>query len=181
MGWTISSMSNVVGLLPQTEGRFFDSQITTSLSTFAMVANTLYGVPHSVPTTALHSNIGVEIQTASAAGKLIRLGIYRDNSGVPGSLFIDAGSVLADTSGAKLMSVGLYVPAGRYWLAVVSDGTPTLRAMTNYYPHLGFTSNTDTTFYSSWSVAFTFAALPDPFTGGGALASIAQPRLFLTH
>jgi len=63
----------------------------------------------------------------------------------------------------------------------VFDATPTVRALANAAGNplgcLGFTSGLDTGYHVGVTVAFTYAALPDPFTAGSALSTAAIPRI----
>lgn len=181
MAWnSSSSLGTVYGDIPHASGRFYDSRLQSSFTTVALVANTLYAQPFYVPRSTTYATIGIEVTTL-AVGKSVRLGIYNDNGGVPGSRVVDCGTVSTTTTGAKPITINQVLAAGWYWLAAVSDGTATLRAavQAGSLPSLGFTSGTDTTFHNGWSVAFTYAALPDPFTAGGALMTTAMYRILL--
>lgn len=163
-------------------GRLFNSSLGVGgVTTVAAVANTLYATPIFTPLAATVTVIGLEI-TAFAAGN-VRLGVYRDSNGVPGALLLDAGAVGTGTpNGFKSIgSLSQALTPGWYWLACVFDATPTVRALTasGSMHALGFTSGTDTTIHAGWSVAFTYAALPDPFTGGGALMTTNPPRVMI--
>lgn len=181
MGFEITNpLGTTFGDLPHASGRFYDSRIQSAFTTVALSANTLYGVPFYVPNTTTYTAIVVEVTTL-AGGKSVRLGIYNDSNGTPGTLVLDAGTVSAATTGGKTITISQQLTTGWYWLAAVSDGTPSLRALSqsNALPSLGFTSGTDVTNHVGWSVSFTFAALPSPFTGGGALLTTAPPRILL--
>ena len=165
---------------PHVSGRFYDSIIATgATTTLVLSVNTLYGVYFTVPKRATYVVLQLEVSSAAAAGKLLRLGIYNDSDGVPGSLVLDGGTVLADATGSRSVVISQVLNPGGYWLAVVSDGTPTVRAnnLTSGAHWHGFTSGTDVTVHMGWSVAFTFAALPTPFTAGGALMTVSAPKI----
>jgi hypothetical protein len=144
------------------------------------VANILYGIPFLVPETATYTSITIEVTTLKA-GSSLRLGIYRDSSGAPGALVLDAGVVSGATTGAKTIVISQQLTAGWYWLACLANDTPTIRALTatSSLQWLGYTSGTDVTTHAGWSVAQAYGALPDPFTPGGALTTIAAHRIML--
>ena len=181
MSWnTDTPIGQIVTSLPGSTGRYYDSRISTSYTTFTLVANTLYAVPFLAERTTTYTTIALEVSTL-ASSKSVRLGIYTDGGGVPNALILDAGTVSTTTTGAKTISISQVLSANWYWLAAVSDGTPGLRAISQTaIPMLGASSGTDTTIHVGWSVSFTYAALPNPFTGGGALMTTAAPRLMLS-
>jgi hypothetical protein len=180
MSWESDIALGIVsGRLPHATGRFYDSNITSTTTTFVLVANTLYAVPIMIPKTNTYTTESLEVSVL-AGGKTMRYGIYTDTNGAPNALVLDSGTTSAGSTGARSITISQQLTAGWYWMAVVCDGTPTVRALTTSpLPWLGFSSGTDTTFHAGWSVAFTYAALPNPFTGGGALMTTAAPRLML--
>lgn len=163
-------------------GRFYNTSLAiSSFTTLTVTANVLYATPIFTPLSATVSLIGVEVTTFATGN--VHLGMYKDSSGVPGALLFDAGAVSTGTANG-LKSIGSLAQAlnpGWYWLACVFDATPAVRAVTatSCLHQLGFTSGTDTTVHPGWSVAFTYAALPDPFTGGGALMTTNPPRVMI--
>lgn len=171
---TTSNPGQVFGDIPHIAGRFYDSRVNTTVGTIALAANTLYGVPFYVPQGNTYTALACEI-TTTQANSTVRMGIYNDGGGVPSTLVLDAGTVSAITTGGKTISISQYLPAGWYWLAAVSNTIPNVRAIvtTNALPSLGFSSGTDTVFHVGYSGAFTFGALPTPFTTGALMASHA--------
>lgn len=181
MGWEVNpSLGIITGGVPLATGRFYDSRFSASTTTLAISANVLYASPFYVPKTKTFTSINIEVTTLAAASS-IRLGIYSDTNGVPNALLLDAGTVSSASTGGKTIAISQSLPAGWYWLVGVGNGTPTLRALvaTSSVPQLGFTSGTDVTTHIGWSVAFAYAALPNPFTAGGALMTTAVPRFML--
>jgi len=171
-----------------TTGRFYSTPFINTLTTFAVAANTLYAIPILIPYPRTYTTIGIEV-TTFAGSTNARLGIYKDKylesgsaeGGYPSELVTDCGVISTGANGAQPISISQALDAGWHWLAIVSDGTPTLRAnsQATAIPYLGFTSGTDTNIYIAWSVAFTYGALPSPFTGGGALLNSAAPRVMI--
>ncbi len=176
------AIGQVVSGYPHATGRFYSSPLTIVLTTFTMVLDTLYAIPFLVPVTKTYTSLNIEV-TTQAAGKLGRMGIWQDSSGAPGALELDPAATISFTgTGVRSHVISHQLVAGNYWLGIVSDGGPVVRAVSNAsgacLASLGFTSGTDTTLHPGWSVALTFpSTLPNPFTGGGALATGALPRL----
>ena len=169
-------------LLDHASGRLYATPLAAgTATTVAMAANKLYSVPFLVWKPTTYTVIGLEMTSATAGN--FRLGIYNDGgSDAPGTLKLDAGAVaLGSAAGFKSIAISQLLNPGWYHLAVVSDAAPTVRASTaaNCLQWRGFTSGTDVTTKLIYSVAFTYAALPDPFTGGGALEAIAILRLMM--
>jgi len=167
--------------LPLVAGRFYPSLVNGtpgSGQTVVVTANKLYGqliwVPNLITATALIVQV-----TTGAAGN-VRLGIYNDSSGAPGSLLLDGGTTTTTAAAVKTITISQSLSPGLYWLAAVFDAAPTCRlaaGATNV--NLGFSSNTDTTLHMGVDVAFTYAALPNPFTAGSILSTVNHPRLLL--
>lgn len=154
-------------------GEYYLSHFITAFSSagVAIAANTLYAVPFLVARNITVDRIGLQV-AASAAGN-IRLGIYGDGTNLyPGALTLDAGTIDCSTTGAKVITINQALTRGVYWLAFVSDVTPTLYQVggAGRFGFLGGGANLQTT-NCSWSVSFTYAALPDPFTAGGSFDS----------
>jgi len=167
-------------------GRYYQTSLGVgALTTTALAANTLYATPIFIPALNTYTGIALEITVASAGN--FRFGIYNDGGGVPTSLVVDAGTLAHTLTGSKESAISQALPPGWYWLALVASTTPTVRtvAVAPSLPWLGYTSGTDPASggtsrnYVGWSVAFTYAALPNPFTAGGALMTTAVARLML--
>lgn len=181
MGWAINASQGLIAYdIPHVSGRFYDSRISGASSTFTIASGTLYGVPFQVPLTQTYATIGIEVTSLSAGAA--HLGIYKDSGGTPGSLVVDAGTINTGTTGAKNITINQSLTAAWYWLALLGNATPTFRGLSNgtsCFGWLGYTSGTDTTTHAMISVAQTYGALPDPFTGGFALTSGVALRLML--
>jgi len=183
MSWESQiSLGKVISGIPQRTGSYYGNPLITALTTQVMVADVFDAHPFLVPETHTFTSINIET-TAAAAGKFVRLGIYNDNDGIPDSLVLDAGAIsVALPIGAKFIVINQVLFAGWYWLAIVGDGTPTLRAGSNTsspLPWLGFTSGIDVTYHIGWTVAQAYGALPDPFTPGGTLMATRVIRIML--
>jgi hypothetical protein len=107
--------------LPYITGRYYSSFLAqTSGSTVGGKA-----VPYFVTKDQAFDRIAC-FCTTIGAGSTVRLGIFADNAGVPGTVVVDAGTV--DTSGAtgvKELTIAQTLTAGLYWLAAVPQGGTT--------------------------------------------------------
>jgi hypothetical protein len=155
---------------------------TVGSSTFVTSANVLYAVPIHISHDMTLAALVAQVTTGSAGA--VRMGVYNDSSGYPGSLVVDAGT--GDTTGTGTIEVATTqaLSRGKYWIAGVFSATPTLRRFngtaTNNVVAIGYTTAdptgaTDT--ITGVTVAYTYGALPSTFTGGGTyVASTAHPR-----
>lgn len=119
--------------------------------------------------------IAVYVATVGAAGTKCRLGIYSDNGLVyPGSLILDAGEVLTDTTGLKELNITQTLTRGLYWLVRLNNGTPALKSVpATSAISIGLFTDTDTT----WSIGpcvsragtFAYGVLPGTFPASGSV------------
>jgi len=166
---------------PHAGGRFYGNLCETVTTTLALTANILYAMPFFVPTTTPYTSISIEVSTLKA-GASIQLGIYRDSSGVPGALVLDAGNVSAAATGLKTIVIAQTLTPGWYWLVGLASDTPTVRAcsINSALRFLGSPTGLDVVNHVGWSVAQAYGALPNPFTAGGALLVGNAPRVMLS-
>lgn len=150
-------------------GQYVHLDLVQAAAAAAVLANTLYAIPINVPRKMTLDLLAIQV-TIGAADKSVRLGIYADGTNLyPGTLVLDAGAVGVATTGVKSIAISQQLTKGLYWLAFVSDGTPTV-ARSNLLALLLGISATEFTYWNhGWKVAHTYAALPDPFTAGGSL------------
>jgi hypothetical protein len=108
--------------------------------TVTVTANRLVGTFMLVPRDMTLSHLVIEVTSAAAAGKVARLGIYNVGDNLyPGSLLLDAGSVAVDSTGLKTLQIsgGQSLTRGIYFIAVISDGAPTIRQYSAAWSPLG--------------------------------------------
>lgn len=80
---------------------------------------------------------GIQV-TAAVAATTVRLGVYADNNGVPGSLIADWGAIDSSTTGYKTAAITWSPAPGRYWIAAVAQGgTPTVSTRSGSSPYVG--------------------------------------------
>lgn len=145
-------------------------------ATASLTANTLYALPLLVARDMTIDRIAIQVTSAGAAGTKARLGIYELGTNLyPGALLLDAGEVDVDGTGVLAITIDQALTKGIYFTAVVSDGTPQLRSVIAddlTSPLFGLLSTNFNIHHNLWSVAHTYAALPDPFTAGGSLGRL---------
>jgi hypothetical protein len=158
---------------------------STALSTAVLVANKAYAMPIFFGQRVSVDWIAINV-TSGTAGKA-RFGIYTDNGNcfpstlVVGSAEVDTAASAVKTSDQSAAPIVL-VP-GMYWLAVVSNATPTLRGhvVAGTPPLLGLDNTLGTATGVGWVSDFTYAALPAvfPTTNATILAAAPLPAIFV--
>ena len=144
----------------------------------------LKAAPMYIPDLHTYTQITAEVTAAAGAGA-IRLGIYADNGAMyPGALILDAGTIDSNSVAIQSIAISQSLPCGWVWLAMVPNISVSMRllAPTSHVSSavLGYASAAaSSTTVGGVSVAFTYAALPNPFTAGATLVSTV-PRLALT-
>lgn len=146
-------------------GRYYGHQFSFggTGTTLALAADTLYGVPFVLDETNTVDRIALNITGAAAAGKLLRIGLYSSIPGTyfPDALIVDSGALAADGTGIKIATISQSLVANTlYFLAAVTDGTPTVTAMSNSTLIFGHTDAADSGGRAMTTRAFTYAALP---------------------
>jgi hypothetical protein len=148
-------------------GQYYGSQFQAGTTTASVTLGQLYGVPFVVPASATYDRIAC--YTSSAAAGNVRMGIYNDNAGVPGSLVLDAGAMaVGGTSNILTISQLLTGPA-KYWLVSLFSAGPTMYVY-NASAFIGSGAALSVLSATCGAQrAFAYAALPDPFTPSGAV------------
>ena len=157
----------------------------TALTTGAPAANRLIAIPLVVSKVMTIDQMAINVTTLGASSTP-RIGIYADNgNNYPGVLIADAGTQSGGSTGVKTYTTNLPITLdpGLYWLAYVTNATaPTIRsfAVASMHPILGYASTLPTNAQFGWTVAFTFGALPNPFTASAsALTAVPIPAIFV--
>lgn len=161
-------------------GYYFTGISERAATTLALVASTLYAIPYWVNRDIRITKLAIHVNTAAAAGKIVRIGLYRDNGACyPGTLVIDAGTVTVDAVGVRAIDFSgtpKDLKSGLYWMVVVSDSTPTLKANTCGWSPLGMPATDftiDNAMYSKAAVGS--GALADPCVAAmGVVANSTQ-------
>ncbi len=134
-------------------------------ASLAQTADVLYGTPFWVVRPFSIDRLAVNVVSGVAGAA--RLGIYNDGTNLyPGALLDDAGTIDVTSTGVKTVTVAYTLTIGLYWLAIVSDVAETLTSWKPSVPNVGLGAALNDP-QGRWISAFTYAALPDPFTASG--------------
>ena len=119
------------------------------------------------------TGLGIDVSTANAgASAVVRLGIYANASGRPGTVVVDAGTASLSTAvGKELTFTSTQLTTGWYWLAIATQSldtagsNPAFRAVstaTSLTPRTSVPSNTasQNAQLSSTGITGAFAATP---------------------
>jgi len=140
------------------------------ISQTAMVANTIYAVPFLVARPITVDRIAISVQGPDA-GKSAVLGIYNNGDNLyPGTLIASSGGEISVAAvNVQAVVIDISLTRGLYWLAVVSNGTPSIRLVSRaVVPILGLNA-TFTQYNSGWTVGHVYdSSLPSPFTAAGS-------------
>jgi len=140
--------------------------------TVGLPANWLHGFPMLVTRAITIDRLAIEVTIAGAGGTKARLGIYNNGANLyPGTLVIDGGEVAVDGIAVVAATIAQSLNPGIYCLAIVTDGTPTVRFHGLSMSPIGANPATLTTIYGRWRVAQAYGALPDPFTAGAVVGT----------
>jgi len=127
----------------------------------ALVQNTLQATTLLVPNSCKAISLGISV-TTGAVGNAVRLGIFRDNGGYPGTLLLDAGTVVATGAAFVQAVINQALTPGIYWLASILQGGTGAAVESFSYPFLGVP-------LLSFQSALSPAGLVSPVAYTGAL------------
>lgn len=155
------------GIIPA--GRRLSNAGCTSLTSGVMTANQIRAYPFVYPGGRSYSQAQIEVTTA-VAGSNFRFGIYNDNNGLPGSLFIEftsGGPVSGGTIGLKTIVTPFTLTSGRYWFSAIGDNGAVQLRNVNFINGFGMYGHdsTGTSSYGFLQSTLTFGPLPATFPG----------------
>lgn len=89
--------------------------------------NTATYAPFEIRETTSIDELTIGVTAANAgASAVVRLGVYSDNGGVPGTVLVDAGTASLNSTGLKRLSfTEITLAPGFYWFVVVSQSLDT--------------------------------------------------------
>lgn len=107
-------------------GRYTALTPSRTINTLALTINIPAAAPFVVASAAAIDRIGIEV-TTNAASSVLRIAVFGDTGGLPGTLVWDASQLAAttldaSTTGVKEFTIAKTLSAGRYWVAVVAQG-----------------------------------------------------------
>jgi len=149
----------------------------------ALTADRLYAVPLCVHRDITISHLAVEV-TALAGGTSVRVGLY-NNDGVNftaagATLLNNGGTASSAANGIKSIAVAQVLTKGYYWLACISDGTPSIRyhRVAGHVLGIGASGALFDEADGMWFVADTYGNLPDPFPAAPTIIDAALAITF---
>lgn len=89
-----------------------------------MVLNQLIYAPLFVGAPRVFDAMSLQITVAASSNSSLRLGVYQDSNGFPGSLVLDAGTITSSCAGSfNLLLSSPQTLQGEVWLAAAAQGT----------------------------------------------------------
>jgi hypothetical protein len=124
-----------------------------------------------IPTSTTYDRIGIRSTTVFSGTASVRLGIYNDSNGKPGTVALDAGTVAPTASATNYeITINQTLAAGIYWLAFntitaattnsyigATAGIATISFMSNYTDIAFAGTNAQIGFTESVNVSSGFA------------------------
>ena len=154
----------------------------------AIVNDRLRGCYFPVTTDVTLDRIGVSVNTAGAAGSVIRLGIYRDDGAIgPDALVLDAGTVDSTTTGRKEIVISQALTPDNYWLMLAGQGAPATQPnvgrangfSASPYPYYQGQNSNFTVGTTSWGRASISGAFPSTLTPVSADYAVGGDSVFI--
>ncbi len=126
------------------------------------------------------ATIEIDVQTAAAAGKRCRLGIFADDNNKAGALLTSSPLLAVNTVGIKTWTVGFtFKPSTAYWLGIHSEDVVSVYSIPQGFSRgLGYDKVNHNTFtlYRS-SVPFA-NGLPANYSGGSKMTGPTPMFIF---
>ncbi len=161
---------------------WYSNEITaTGHTDLSISAGVLYATPYICGRNRNVTKISINVRTAGAANTKARVGIYEDDGDMyPGNLLLDAGEVDVATTGVKTINISQPLIAGKlYWLAVISNGTPSIRGNTG---SAAFCIGINTALMATigfYNASQSYGTLPSAYPPGNNGASGTTPLIAL--
>jgi len=148
----------------------------------ALVNNRLYAIPFICPKTVTADMISVYCTTSVGSGAL-RLGIYSDTNGEPGTLLLDAGIVDTSSTGLRYVNISQSLTGGTlYWLAAIgNNATHQFRvpALASIFNVIGIDAAIGTSVVTHLYYAGSYGALPGTFPTPTNGTGIVFPAIYI--
>lgn len=109
----------------------FDHGGLTTTSSFTN--NRVVFIPYLIGKACTINGVAIDVTSAGDAAGVVRLGLYTDLDGVPGTLVADWGTVAADAIAVPTITPSTAVQAGWYWQAFCPQGVPSVRPTVRSY------------------------------------------------
>jgi hypothetical protein len=174
--WATASGETSINV-PQIANNYIKNYTTSALSGLVLTEDVTYYYPIYLPGYALN-RIGIRTANGTTGDNTTRLGIYNtDSTGKPSTVYLDAGTVVANTINTNFeITISSTPPAGYYYLAVNIQATTgnrelaSMDATTTYYmTSMKVTSSLNTTTYRT---GFSESGVTGAFATAGTLTAI---------
>lgn len=166
-------------------GFFFGSPMGLGTGYAAAASGRLMAAPLPLQACTIDRIAIRVISTSAGAGSVVRLGIYNDDEGAPGSRLADLGTVPIDTTGVKELIVSQAVTAGVYWLASLvelASGSATIQDYSSSAPFAVVQSSESLAnaltynlqgYVGTTAVGAIPATFPSPAASSGGVVAVA--------
>lgn len=166
-------------------GRYYDAGHGSTIGAGSLDLDLLVARSFPVTQSAAFDRIGIVVVSAATAGGVVRLGIYADSGGMPGSLIVQTAALdVASGPGLVQATIAQTLAAGMYWLAGVAQvAAPSVRRFVSSSagdPAVGTDDPVgDAPFpFLGYSRSGVSGALPATFAADDVKTNIC-PRVFL--
>jgi len=151
----------------------------SSLGTMLISGSRLYLVPLMISGEMKIDRLGINVTTGGSATNF-RIGIWKaDALGQPQTLVYDSGNIAFTGTGVKeIIGQTLVLPAGRYFVGLLPNGTLTCR-MVQFSQPIGIDSAIGTAFFRYFFMNFGFGVLTDLTTANLGLITSGFPAIAL--
>jgi len=177
-----TNLEIVPSYLPFVSGGYYKTVTGANTTAAASGNNRLDLTNFYVPTTTTFSNIGITSSTLTVSGT-VRLGIYSDNAGFPGSKIYESAAITTAATGNTFItptSFSQTLTPGWYWLGAVTQSvTGTFWMTQTASPSIAYnqrTTSQPSATYPSGVSGFQITGVTGalPATGASALASVVN-------
>lgn len=174
----------IIGI-PYVSGKYYSSPYFSATGQ-TLTVNRTYFAPIFIPGSTSVDRIAFKTGTGWSGTGSVRLGIYNDSNGKPGTVFFDAGTVSA-TAASTLYTITISqtLSGGLYWLAINTQTAPTTNsivaastAQDEYSFIPGSYVNTGGSSFSN-QLGYYEASITGAFATAGTLTDTAQVPVLL--
>ncbi len=156
--------TNVLGQQPAT-GQYWTGITMRTIGTAGVATGAMQASLIWVPRKMTFDRIALEITTAEAAGKLVRLSVYSMDYSTykPSALILDAGAVAGDATGIIAATISLQLSKGLYWGVLDPEDTIAYRSYTTALMLMGHDGTTWVNVRDNYYATHVYGAAPSTF------------------
>lgn len=134
----------------------------------AIAADRIYVFPYPIVRARTPDKLAVQVVVGSAGN--LRIGIYYDDgNGYPGVRLTNGGVVDVTAAALKTVDFTTQLVKGLYWIAIISDATPSIRNTAYRHTIIGHATDVSKGMAGYLTGIVGYGNLPDPFTAGAPL------------